>query len=106
MSFCLCLYASENQAFENQAGDLVTTMKTEQIQKLNKFSLTNWVGTLFQKKGLNFTLDCTATDRPGTPSIVRGGGGGIPPGRGGGGGGMLPEADLDALESPFSSAAL
>ena len=106
MSFCLCLCASENQAFENQAGDLVTTMKTDQIQKLNKFSLTNWVGTLFQKKGLNFTLDCTATDRPGTPSIARGGGGGIPPRRGGGGGGMLPEADLVASESPFSSAAL
>ena len=106
LSFCLCLCASENQAFENQAGDLVTTMQTDQIQKLNKFSLTNWFGTLFQKKGLNFTLDCTANDRPGTPSITRGGGGGIPPGRGGGGGGMLPEADLVASGSPFSSAAL
>ena len=107
MSLRLCLCASENQAFENQAGDFVTTMQTDQIQKLNKFSLTNWAGTLFQKKGLNFTLDCTATDRPpGTPSIARGGGGGIPPWKGGGGGGMLPEADLVASGSPFSSAAL
>ena len=71
-----------------------------------KFSLTNWAGTLFQKKGLNFTLDCTAIDRPGTPSIDRGGGGGIPPGKGGGGGGMLPEADLVPSASPISSAAL